>query len=113
MSKPLNKVTSSFIFSLIAASLIFSLDSCKEEEVSCSSIEFQLQNTNRDLLQAAFDEDCEEVSRLFSKMFSLLRQGKNCEYVTNLVADEGYSDVESYIDYLEDERDRILDALSC
>ncbi|MCK6618295.1 MAG: hypothetical protein L6Q51_11700 [Cyclobacteriaceae bacterium] len=86
---------------------------CKEEEVNCSSIEFQLQNANRDLLQAAFDGDCEEVNRLFSKIFSLLREGKNCEYVINLVADEGYSDVQSYIDYLEEERDRIHDALSC
>ncbi len=87
--------------------------SCKDEEVDCNAVESQLEQVWRDLQEAALSGNCSQVSTLFKKSFSLLRKGKNCEYVTNLVADEGYATVEEFIDFLEEERDRVLDALDC
>lgn len=87
--------------------------SCKDEEVDCSAVESQLEQVWRDLQEAALSGNCSQLTTLFKKSFSLLRKGKNCEYVTNLVADEGYATVEEFIDFLEEERDRVLDALDC
>ncbi len=87
--------------------------SCKDDEVDCDSIEVQHVTLQGDLLEAVLNGNCAQITKLFAKNISLLRKGKSCEYVTDFVAGTGYSDLESYIDYLEEERDRILDVLDC
>lgn len=109
----MNKRVSGFLFGLGIVFFALFTGACKEEEINCASVESQLERIWIDLQVAALEGNCAEVSSLFTKSFSLLRKGKNCEYVVNLVADEGYTNVEDYIEYLEEERDRVLDALSC
>ena len=104
--------TSYILFSLLAISAI-ALESCKDDEINCDAVESQLEQVWRDLQAAAFEGNCSEVNSLFNRSFSLLRKGKNCQYVEDLVVDVGFSDVKSYIDYLEEERHRVLDAIGC
>ncbi|MFN3840284.1 MAG: hypothetical protein ACK4RF_06220 [Cyclobacteriaceae bacterium] len=98
--------------SLLIPFFIF-LSSCKEEELDCDSIEFQIETVEVDLLEAVLTGNCVQIDKLFKKTISLFRTGKNCEYVTNRITSAGYPDVEAYVNYLNEERVRILDTLDC
>jgi hypothetical protein len=95
------------------ASLMLLPASCENEELSCTEIEAQLDQAFSDLTVAVFSADCSKIAPLFNKSIKLVKQGKNCEYVQNLIADEGHASVEEFVEYLESERDRIVDVLNC
>jgi hypothetical protein len=98
---------------VVVAGLLLLPASCDKDELSCAEIEAQLDRALRDLQVAVLSADCPKIAPLFNRSIKLVRQGKNCEYVQNLVADEGYASVEEFVEFLESERDRVLDALSC
>ncbi len=99
---------------LLVAAFAFTTVSCNDDDkINCDTVEDQLDDLNEDLEDAIDEGDCDEIESIYSKAFSILRKGKNCEYVTELLDVIGYDNVEDFIDELEDERDAILDDLGC
>jgi hypothetical protein len=101
------------VFRIVVLAGLLIPASCEEDELSCAEIEVQLDQAFRDLTIAVFNADCPRIAPLFNRSIKLVRQGKNCEYVQNLVADEGYASVDEFIEFLKSERDRVVDALDC
>lgn len=113
MTSAISKSVTGIRLGLAISLLAFFAGACNDEEVDCNSVEVNLEQVLRDLQAAVLYADCSKIAPLFNKSIKLVKQGKNCEYVQNLVADEGYATVEEFVEFLETERDRIIDVLNC
>ncbi|MBX2966767.1 MAG: hypothetical protein KF845_11505 [Cyclobacteriaceae bacterium] len=100
---------------LIVGGVMVFATSCKDDDnkVDCSKVNTEISESLVETLQALLTEDCELLESSYAKFITALRNGKSCAIVKSILNDEGYSNVEEYIDAVEAERDDYLAEMDC
>ena len=79
--------------------------SCGDDEeekpmnVNCASLADKLEAKYAELDEIGYN--CEKMRKIFDDIIDILNEGKDCEELKSIAADEGYGSVEEYIAYLE------------
>jgi hypothetical protein len=76
-----------------------------DDKVDCEKIEGQIDDLEDDYNDAWEDEDCERIGDLYDELIALVKKGKSCDFVDDMIDDWGADDFDDFIDMLEDERD--------
>lgn len=69
------------------------------KEKGCASLSEQLEAKYAELDEIGYN--CSKIKEIFNDILDLLNEGKNCEELEAIAADEGFGSVDEYIAYLE------------
>jgi hypothetical protein len=90
-----------FFFTLIILAASCSDDEEKpgNDSQSCASLSEQIEAKYAELDEIGYN--CDKMKDIADDILKLLNEGKDCDALKALAADEGFSSVEEYIDQLE------------
>jgi len=103
------------ILSAIAIAGVFMFVSCGDDDdrVDCNTVIIEIGPILEAMVDAEDTQDCEGIQSSYADFIDLLRKGKSCRIIQEILEAEEYDNVEDYIDDLEIVRDNYLADWEC
>jgi hypothetical protein len=102
---------------LFGASIIalatFTVSCGDDDEVNCSKLEEQGFEASLELFEAWSNEDCEGIEAAYQASIKILRKGKSCQFVKDLMEEYEVETIAELEAEFQSQRDFYLDDAGC
>lgn len=100
-------------FSMAIAALATVAISCNDDDDNCSKLQQQGVKASIEALEAISNEDCEGIEAAFATSISVIKKGKSCSWVKDLMEDYEVETIAELEAEFIMQREQYLDDAGC